>query len=115
MQSGIFLAFNLLMIDRNVPTRMIWAVFEGLVSALCLMKDGCLPGGTPPTTQGRTYSNVMHIDIKDANIFLADKTTTFWENLPRVKLGDFGLALLESDPGSRNVKAGTQGWRAPVK
>lgn len=53
---------------RIVPTRLIWAVFESLVSALCLMSAGCLPDGTPPTFQdGQTFERIMHMDIKDIN------------------------------------------------
>lgn len=47
---------------------MIWAVFDSLVSALCLMRDGCLPGGTPPQSiPGQTFERIMHMDIKDVN------------------------------------------------
>lgn len=50
----------------------------------------------------------MHRDLKLMNIFLCDDS-----DLPRVKIGDLGLAV-QLAPGEKiNKKAGTIGFMAP--
>ncbi|CZT22163.1 uncharacterized protein RCC_08032 [Ramularia collo-cygni] len=97
-----------------IPTRMLWAVFESLIGALCLMRDGCLPGGSPPTPRkDETFERMMHLDIKNPNVFLARSSPLEWPQLPKAKLGDFGLACLETDKDSEKTSKGTPGWKAP--
>ena len=51
---------------------------------------------------------LMHRDLKLKNIFLSDDS-----DLPRVKIGDLGLAV-QLAPGEKiNKKAGTIGFMAP--
>ena len=51
---------------------------------------------------------LIHRDIKLLNIFVCDST-----DMPRVKIGDLGLAVLLK-PGQKLVqKVGTEGFMAP--
>ena len=54
-----------LTISRLIPVRVIWAVFEQLAGALCLMHNGCLPGEEegPPNE----WPGYMHLDLKPLN------------------------------------------------
>lgn len=46
-----------------IPVRVIWSIFEGLVSAVCLMHFGYLP----PSNENKTFEPLMHRDIKPSN------------------------------------------------
>lgn len=49
------------------------------------------------------------------SVFLADASPDQWPQIPTAKLGDFGLACLETDEGSQRSYRGTKTWKAPVR
>ncbi|EME83565.1 uncharacterized protein MYCFIDRAFT_215355 [Pseudocercospora fijiensis CIRAD86] len=51
--------------DHYLPVRVIWAVFESLVAALCLLHFGRMPWH-PPSPE---WEPILHQDIKPRNIF----------------------------------------------
>jgi hypothetical protein len=103
----------------RIPEGRIWAIFEGLLNVLCLMRDGRLPEDDPSTTASEVsgeHDSIIHRDIKPANIFLGKLggTEEEWEGYPVVKMGDFGLAARISDANvTRNTGMGTRGYAAP--
>lgn len=46
-----------------IPVRVLWSIFEGLASAVCLMHFGYLP----PSSVDENFSPLMHRDIKPSN------------------------------------------------
>ncbi|KXT08798.1 hypothetical protein AC579_2556 [Pseudocercospora musae] len=91
--------------DHYLPVRAIWAIFESLVAALCLLHYG----GMPWHSSGPEWKPMLHRDIKPRNIFLGKSDNIIWNNIPTPKLGDFGLVTHDySIPG-----AGTKGYQAP--
>ena len=51
---------------------------------------------------------VVHYDIKHANIFLSNKS-----ELPKVKIADFGLACYLEGDECFQQEAGTLGYKSP--
>lgn len=48
-----------------IPERALWAIFEALVSAVCIMQCGCLPDDPPP--DGGRIDPVIHCNLKPLN------------------------------------------------
>ncbi|PIA89588.1 hypothetical protein CB0940_07448 [Cercospora beticola] len=94
---------------KYIPNRMLWAIFEALVAALCMMSDGKLPSSRFAVT----HQPLFHRDLKPANIFMAKPSTTDWHEIPIAKVGDFGLSIHASDPTSGAQGVGTLGYMAP--
>jgi serine/threonine protein kinase len=65
LSSGVYIALPcLLTTSSQIPDAAMWSIFEALVSAACFLRDGCVPGGTPPVEwRGPIY----HRDIKPPN------------------------------------------------
>ncbi|KAF2168609.1 hypothetical protein M409DRAFT_21355 [Zasmidium cellare ATCC 36951] len=99
-------------IDHYIPERALWAIFEALTSAVCIMQRGCVAGGTP--SDEPHIHPVIQCDIKPVNVFLAEPQKDFWPGIPVFKLGDFGL-VRESTVADKPVDEawGTRGFRAP--
>lgn len=91
-----------------IPERQLCAIFEALISALCLLCSGCLPG-----TEKDGHRTILHRNIKPANIFLGACHKEFWQGIPTAKLGDFGLATRMGDASSSHTGIGTACYRAP--
>jgi len=69
-------------IDRVLPAHAIWAFFEGLAAAACYMKRGALPYDPSPPD----WEELIHLDIKPNNVFLAEPHETIWPGIPQVKV-----------------------------
>ncbi|KXS98114.1 hypothetical protein AC578_9387 [Pseudocercospora eumusae] len=92
--------------DHYLPVRAIWAIFESLVAALCLLHRGGMPGHSLPPK----WKPMVHQDIKPHNIFMTKPDEVIWKQIPTPKLADFGTATQDTFiiPGG-----GTKGYRAP--
>ncbi|SMR41281.1 unnamed protein product [Zymoseptoria tritici ST99CH_1E4] len=94
------------LIEPEIPVRVVWSIFEGLITALCLMRHGA----NPLQNQNPNPRRLTHLDIKPANIFLSAPDEDFWKGIPVIKLGDFGVACDEVDA---QKGLGTLPWQAP--
>ncbi|KAM3424750.1 hypothetical protein BST61_g6734 [Cercospora zeina] len=95
--------------DVHVPSRMLWAIFEALVAALCMMSDGKLPSNRTAVA----HHPFLHRDLKPANIFLAKPACSVWRGIPVAKVGDFGLAVPSDAPRCEEQGVGTKMYLAP--
>ncbi|PPJ51801.1 hypothetical protein CBER1_09129 [Cercospora berteroae] len=97
-------------VNWRISPRLLWCIFEGLASALCLAHEGSLPENThrPPK-----IVPVIHRDVKPANILLAASHADVWPELPIVKLADWGLVVPKSAGYHLTRRAGTAAWMAP--
>ncbi|KAF2216807.1 hypothetical protein CERZMDRAFT_92879 [Cercospora zeae-maydis SCOH1-5] len=95
--------------DGRIPSRMLWAIFEALVAALCMMSDGKLPSYRASVP----HHPFLHRDLKPANIFLAKPASSIWRGIPVAKVGDFGLAVHSDDPRCEEQGVGSPGYQAP--
>ncbi|KAK4543972.1 hypothetical protein LTR36_004746 [Oleoguttula mirabilis] len=68
--------------ETAIPTPVIWAAFEAMATAVCLMKDGALPGCKPPNDWD---GEIVHRDIKPANFMLGYPSKVSWQDIPAVK------------------------------
>ena len=71
---------------RAIPENVLWSLFESLAAAACIMESGHLPDLPPPKVWPK---EIMHLDMKPANIFLSDPREDTWPNYPTFKLGGF--------------------------
>jgi len=69
---------------RIFPAQAIWAFFEGLASALCLLKCGGLPDSD--IVLPSDWAAICHLDAKPPNIFLAKPHSSRWPGIPQVKV-----------------------------
>nr|XP_023919395.1 G2-specific protein kinase fin1-like [Quercus suber] len=86
----------------------IWAVFETLAHAIYLMKYGL-----PPSKPGKSHfwtNEIVHFDIKPANVFLKNPHPSEWPSIAGFRVGDYGSARFV--PSDR-IPAGTAGYEAP--
>ncbi|KAF2169144.1 hypothetical protein M409DRAFT_20370 [Zasmidium cellare ATCC 36951] len=96
-----------------ISSHVLWAVFESMASAACLMNYGKLP---PPDKRNK-WRALIHSDIKPDNIFLTlanDDPVPTWPGVPVAKLGDFDSCHYYDDPDGA-LTAGTQGYMAPER
>ncbi|CAK4034365.1 Ca2+ calmodulin-dependent kinase [Lecanosticta acicola] len=98
-------------VERHIPTRALWATFEALAAALCLMKNGGLPG----LDCKKNWDRIHHLDIKPCNVFLAKADPDLWQGIATAKLGDYGIAHPFSleQRGLSWYNSGTQIYMAP--
>ncbi len=110
--------------DRFLPELWLWCVFENLVEA-CLLMRNCPAQWQPMSNQARDqprpFKFIVHCDIKPSNIFVYERQPMHdpskkLPKLPRVKLGDFGLAQVTSPTDANNpdmLHSGTDGYKPP--
>jgi len=100
-----------------VPESFLWHVFIQLAEALAFIHDGWSIEDTPSAaTRSRpAWNRVIHRDIKPANVFLIFRTHhRFQSSYPDIKLGDFGLAAVTTDPAhTADSYCGTFAWKPP--
>ncbi|CAK1365128.1 hypothetical protein CB0940_08743 [Cercospora beticola] len=97
-------------VNWRISPRLLWCIFEGLASALCLAHQGRLPENTHRRPK---IVPVIHRDIKPANILLAAPHADVWPELPIVKLADWGLVVPKSTGDHLTRRGGTAAWMAP--
>ncbi|KZF19001.1 kinase-like protein [Xylona heveae TC161] len=87
------------------PEAFLWQVFHQVSTALCW-----LVRGTTDVQPRESWEEIIHHDLKPANIFLAppDESTHFL--YPVLKLADFGLAYTVPNETIRKMKFGAE-WR----
>lgn len=77
------------------------------------MRYGCRPGEDAPSD----WCEILHNDIKPANIFLAVPRKYIWPSYPAFKIGDFGCGDETYRGDDRQPEGlrgqGTPGWDAP--
>ncbi|KXT01169.1 hypothetical protein AC578_625 [Pseudocercospora eumusae] len=110
-------------INHRIPVNLLWSVFEALISATCLMKNGCLP----PNQALAGWTPMLHRDIKPANIVLTppsnvnSRNVACWPGIPVPKLADFGIGTYidsKNEPKNswlRSNPFGTLGYMAPER
>ncbi|KAA6412662.1 MAG: hypothetical protein FRX48_03654 [Lasallia pustulata] len=96
----------------RIPESFIWHTFLSLAYALQYIHFGLLPGDDPTPNSAEDWPLILHQDIKNGNIFLASQGPY---ELPRVVLGDFGLAMRRGDLDwdDDTSMRGTACWQAP--
>lgn len=62
--------------EEPIPERFIWLCFQGLVNACVIMKQGSLDKQLNP------WSEIVHMDLKPANIFLGLPETGYYPQWP---------------------------------
>ncbi|KAK3713518.1 hypothetical protein LTR37_008476 [Vermiconidia calcicola] len=106
----------------SVPEPAVWAIFDALVDATCLMAFGDSQSDGRITAQEGTDSNtwrsIVHRDLKTENIYLADPDPEWFPQYPVAKIGDFGIAIMTDEgdvmnPHAYNDEEGTQSWMPP--
>lgn len=100
----------------RISRRAIWSFFEDLVEAACIMAYGCR-SFDPATVQRDDWEPIIHCDLKPANVFFGLPRTQSECGIPKLKLGDIGLAVPRRWEGFENpldmVADGTYGWMPP--
>lgn len=83
-----------------IPSRVIWSIFEGLVSAVCLMHFGYLP----PLNVDQTFQPLMHRDIKPSN----GRSLSFYSNAEELTIASLLVNArsdhLAGDPHRQGMK-----------
>ena len=85
------------------------ALFESLAKAEYLMTLGTFPGVSPQ----KGWETMIHRDIKPDNIFMSEPYEDRWPGIPSMKMGDFGLAGLETELRVQTTFAGTPDYMSP--
>jgi serine/threonine protein kinase len=101
----------------SVPPEFIMHFISSMIDALCFLHHGeQYDAETDTVVKVASHPSILHRDIKPLNVFLkwyrdGDETHDDIPGLPRIVLGDFGLAATaESD--QTNI-CGTTGFIAP--
>nr|OQO23853.1 hypothetical protein B0A51_08252 [Rachicladosporium sp. CCFEE 5018] len=93
---------------RVIPEPFIWCLFAHLADAALLMEQGDLRHSV---TGWRT---IVHRDMKTANVFLGEGSSSEYSLFPVPKLGDFGLTYVISPAHEAyNNGGGTEASRSP--
>lgn len=98
-----------------IPEAFIWHVFQSTANALCY----CRHGTNKSNTTIPNWHNIIHGDVKPANLLLTHFHESTDSLYPTIKLGDFGMAysVQESNPKLRAWKStfryGTDSFMAP--
>ncbi|KJX95637.1 hypothetical protein TI39_contig4100g00019 [Zymoseptoria brevis] len=98
--------------QQPIPEPALWMIFDRMVDACLIMRQGDLETTDPKWLQ------IVHRDIKANNVFLDTADPNSFPNYPVPKLGDFGLAFETSandpfNPRLYNSGGGTKPYRAP--
>ncbi|KAK3724846.1 hypothetical protein LTR37_000894 [Vermiconidia calcicola] len=105
-----------------VPEPAVWAIFDALVDATCLMAFGDSKSDAriaeQEGTDSSTWRPIVHRDLKTENIYLADPHPDWFPQYPVAKIGDFGIAIMTDEgdvmnPHAYNDEEGTQSWMPP--
>lgn len=70
---------------------MLWSLFERLIDAVCILHNGHVEGDEPP--KDGWEREIVHLDIKPVNIFLADPATDVWPRYPIFKRECFWIDM----------------------
>ncbi|MCJ1228846.1 hypothetical protein MMC12_005509 [Toensbergia leucococca] len=97
--------------DGDLRSLRKWYSARFIATAICYMARGTT--GSEPVPG---WQEIVHLDIKDANILLTTNITT--HPYPTIKLADFGLAYSIPNESIKHYKrmlgtAGTPGYTAP--
>jgi len=98
----------------KIPESFLWHAFIQLSEALAFLHYGWnLEDHGPITRSTAPWKRIIHRDIKPANVFLKFRTHHHWlSGYPDLKLGDFGLAAVTSDPDhTADSYCGTYAWQ----
>jgi len=92
----------------------LWCVFHSLAKIGMAMQYG----STDPAAPRENWKQIVHRDLRPANIFLDDSFKGFFEIYPVPRLGDFGCAMRTHDKDTFNPaiyqdQPGTSGFLAP--
>nr|OQO27371.1 hypothetical protein B0A51_05263 [Rachicladosporium sp. CCFEE 5018] len=92
----------------HIPEPALWYILEALCDAGLTMEFGACNGTRDPE-----WEKILHRDIKPKNIFLSEPSESY-PHYPTPKLGDFGLAIFETDADHQDFYAeGSEGFRSP--
>ncbi|CAK4034366.1 Ca2+ calmodulin-dependent kinase [Lecanosticta acicola] len=107
-------AFDGQRIPHRIPVRALWAIFEALVSAVCLMRHGRLPDQDERRTTP-DHRTILHLDIKPENVLLAEPNKELWPGIPVPKVADFGIAIIAmtDEDAPYGDGSGTRGYFPP--
>lgn len=102
-------------IGKQMPKPFLYYVFQMLVEAAMVMKQGSSSAASP--AQGWT-DEIIHRDLKPDNILLDVPDGSHFPIYPRPLVGDFGLSFLTSESDETNPyfwarAAGTHGFMPP--
>ena len=79
---------------HNVPEKFVWHALAGISYGLAFLHHGIRDAARDPRPIG-DWNTTCHLDLQPCNVFLS--TTNQEGHYPRIVVGDFGCAIMQSD------------------